>query len=88
LRDVRERAAPATVLARVQAVWPEVAGPAIAAAATPVRERDGVVHVGCRAAVWAQELELMAPQLLKRLNERVGGGVAGLRFAADGDRYE
>ena len=33
---------------------------AIAAAARPTAEREGVLTVTCEAAVWAQELELMA----------------------------
>ena len=51
--------APATLLARVQQAWPAAAGPAIAAAARPVAEHEGVLTVTCEAAVWAQELELM-----------------------------
>jgi predicted nucleic acid-binding Zn ribbon protein len=77
VRDVQ----PATALARVQAAWPEVAGPALADAATPVSERDGVVTFACRSAVWAQELELMAPDLQARLEAALGGGAArSLRF--------
>jgi predicted nucleic acid-binding Zn ribbon protein len=60
--------APASTLARVQVCWEKVVGPAIAAAATPVSERDGVLSVRCEAAVWSQELELMAADLLARLN--------------------
>ena len=33
-----------------------------------MRERDGVVTVGCRAATWAQELDLLQDELLERLN--------------------
>ena len=61
--------APATTLARVQARWPEAAGPAIAAEAEPVSERAGVVTLACRSAVWAQELDLMSGDLVARLNE-------------------
>ncbi len=39
-------------------------GPAIAAAARPTAERDGVLTVTCDAAVWAQELDLMADELI------------------------
>jgi predicted nucleic acid-binding Zn ribbon protein len=60
--------APASTLARVQACWEMVVGPSIAAAATPISERDGVLSVRCEAAVWSQELELMAADLLTRLN--------------------
>ena len=88
LRAVRDRTAPATLLGAVQAVWPEVAGAAIAGQAEPVSERDGVVSVACRSSVWAQELDLMAPELLERLNERLERPIAGLRFRADAARHE
>ena len=64
--------APATTLARVQEVWQRAAGPAIAAAASPTAERDGVLTIGCAAAVWAQELDLMANDLIPRLNAALG----------------
>jgi predicted nucleic acid-binding Zn ribbon protein len=60
--------APASTLARAQQVWERAAGPAIAAAASPTAERDGVLTVTCEAAVWAQELDLMAGELIARLN--------------------
>ena len=67
-----DQLAPATLLARVQRAWPGAAGAAIAAAARPTAEHDGVVTVSCEAAVWAQELELMEEVLLERLNEALG----------------
>jgi predicted nucleic acid-binding Zn ribbon protein len=88
VRATRDRAAPATLLAAVQRAWPEVAGRAIAAEAEPVAERDGVVRVSCRSAVWAAELDLMAPELLDRLNARLERPVAGLRFSADAARHQ
>jgi len=88
VRAARDRAAPATLLASVQRAWPEVAGPAIAAEAEPVSEREGVVRVSCRSAVWAAELDLMAPQLLDRLNQRLERPIAGLRFSADAARHD
>lgn len=84
LEQAARAAAPATLLARVQAAWPEVAGRTVAAAAAPVAEREGVVTVACESAVWAGELELLAPDLLGRLNGSIGaeeaGRVARLRF--------
>jgi predicted nucleic acid-binding Zn ribbon protein len=64
--------APATTLARVQGVWERVAGETIAAAARPSAERDGVLTVTCTAAVWAQELDLLAGELIARLNDDLG----------------
>lgn len=64
--------APATTLARVQEIWERATGPAVASAARPTAERDGVLTVSCEAAVWAQELDLMAGELLPRLNAALG----------------
>jgi predicted nucleic acid-binding Zn ribbon protein len=64
--------APRTTLARVQEVWPEAAGPAIAAAARPTAERNGTITLTCEAAVWAQELDLMEAELVARLNAALG----------------
>ena len=64
-----QSAAPATVLARVQAVWPDVVGAAVAAEATPTSERAGRLTVTCRSATWANELALIGPDLVKRLND-------------------
>jgi predicted nucleic acid-binding Zn ribbon protein len=66
--------APATTLARVQELWERVLGPAIAAAARPSAERDGVLTVLCESAVWAQELDLMGSELLARLNAELDDG--------------
>ena len=66
--------APATTLARVQEIWEPTTGPSIAAAARPTAERGGVLTVSCVAAVWAQELDLMADTLLARLNAELGEG--------------
>lgn len=65
--------APETVLAEVQRVWSQVVGAAIAAEASPIRERAGVVTVSCSASVWAQELDLMGPSIVERLNEALDG---------------
>jgi predicted nucleic acid-binding Zn ribbon protein len=74
------RAAPVSLLAGVQAVWSEVAGAAVAEEAEPVSERDGVVTIACRSAVWAQELELLAGDLEERLRARLGDAAKGLEL--------
>jgi predicted nucleic acid-binding Zn ribbon protein len=72
VRTAVERSAPRTNLAAAQTVWAEVVGEAIAAAAEPVAERDGVLTIRCQGATWAQELSLMEGELLRRLGERLG----------------
>jgi len=73
VRELASALAPASSLARAQEGWERVAGPAIAAAARPTAERDGVLTVTCEAAVWAQELDLMAAELIARLNAALAG---------------
>ena len=58
---------------RSRRCWREAIGERVAAEARPVRERDGVITVECRAATWAQELDLMQDELLARLNAALGG---------------
>ena len=82
---VREQLEPATPLAAIQRAWPAAVGEVVAREAQPVAERAGVVTVSCRSAVWAQELDLLAPDLMERLNQAVGGGaVRALRCVATG----
>jgi predicted nucleic acid-binding Zn ribbon protein len=76
LRGFTAESTPATVLARVQGCWDEVAGKAIAAEAQPVSERAGTLTVACRSGTWAHELELLAPDLLEKLNTALGGDTA------------
>jgi predicted nucleic acid-binding Zn ribbon protein len=79
------RLEPATPLGAVQRVWADVVGDAVAAEAQPTGERGGVVTVTCRAAVWAQELTLMGPDLVARINREVGDDVVrALRCVATG----
>jgi len=81
LRSALERAAPKTRLAAVQAVWAEIVGEHLAAAATPVSEQGEAVVIACSDPVWVQELDLMQEQLLARLRERLGEAAPGsLRF--------
>ena len=83
MSDLADRLAPQTLLAQVQRVWPAVVGEAIAAEATPTADRGGTLQVTCRSAVWAQELDLMGPELVGRLNAAIGADlVVALRCSA------
>jgi predicted nucleic acid-binding Zn ribbon protein len=72
LQSLTATLAPATTLARVQEIWEQTTGPAIATAAKPTAERNGILTVTCTAAVWAQELDLMAGELVQNLNAALG----------------
>ena len=60
----------------------------MAAEAQPRAESSGTVSVECSSGVWAQELELLAPDLIDRLNGALGDGpgapIKGLRFRVGG----
>jgi len=78
-----DRLAPQTPLAEVQRVWETAVGDVVAAQAEPTGEREGVLVVTCSSAVWAQELDLMAPDLVASLNAMLDGGeVRSLRCQA------
>ena len=74
LAPLQAEMAPATLLAEVQAAWTDAVGAWVAAEASPVSERAGTLTVSCSAGVWAQELELMAPDILDRLNPKLTAG--------------
>jgi predicted nucleic acid-binding Zn ribbon protein len=71
LGRVQERLAPPDRLAAVQQHWLEAVGEQVAEEAWPDFERDGVVTVRCRSAVWAAELTLLEEALLGQLNNRL-----------------
>jgi predicted nucleic acid-binding Zn ribbon protein len=73
VQELTASLAPASTLARAQEVWERVAGAAIAASARPTGEHEGVLTVTCEASVWAQELDLMAGELIPRLNAAIAG---------------
>lgn len=80
LDALRDELAPQTLLAEAQRVWPQAVGSAVAAEAQPHSERNGVLTISCSASVWAQELDLMGPVLVARLNRQLQAGqIARLR---------
>ena len=88
LDQIRDDLAPRSLLADVQRAWRATVGPAIAEEAQPTAERAGVVTVSCSASVWAQELDLMAPTILERLNLLLDSGeVSRLRCVALPSRF-
>jgi predicted nucleic acid-binding Zn ribbon protein len=88
IRAARDRAAPRTGLAAVQAAWSGTVGEQLAAVAAPVSERTGTLTIECADSVWAQELNLMQTQLLERLREELGElAPSTLRFRVNKDRF-
>lgn len=83
LERIRDELAPQTLLAQAQRAWPEAVGASIAAEARPTAERGGMLTVSCSASVWAQELDLMSPAIIERLNSLLRAGeISRLRCVA------
>jgi predicted nucleic acid-binding Zn ribbon protein len=84
LQAAVEPLAPDTLLGAVQAAWPAAVGERLAAQATPVSERDGVVTVACASSTWAQELDLLGADVLEKVRSELpeSADLQGLRFAA------
>ena len=74
IRDLVDRVAPVSTLGNVQRVWTDVVGEAFAPHARPTGEAGGTLTVTCSTAAWAQELDLLGPQIIAALDERLGAG--------------
>ena len=61
--------------------WAELVGPQIAAVTAPESVTpDGVLRVRVSTAAWANELSLMTPRILARLNDGRQGRVKEIRW--------
>ena len=54
-------------------IWDDVVGPQIAARTKPEKIRDGVLEVSVDQPTWMQQLQLLKPQILAKLNAQLGG---------------
>ncbi len=53
-------------------LWPEVVGKALAEHTDNLYFKHSVLHVHVKSAIIRNELMLIRPQLIKRLNEKIG----------------
>jgi len=74
LEALADELAPQTLLGDVQRIWLAAVGEELARQSSATAERGGVLTVSCADAMWAQELDLMSPQILSELNARLGSG--------------
>jgi predicted nucleic acid-binding Zn ribbon protein len=58
----------------VFARWPELVGAEVGAHCTPETFADGKLVVRTDSTAWATQLTLLAPALVRRLNEELGDG--------------
>jgi len=84
-----ERLGIGTRVARAQVIadWPELVGPHIADVARPVRIRGSTLFVAVESAAWRNELSLMRPQLMRKINAgRNEGRIERILFLQDDGR--
>ena len=55
--------------------WPETVGPNLARRTRAVEYRDGTLLVEVEGSAWMQEMSLLKPQLIQRINARLGADV-------------
>ena len=58
--------------------WPELVGEEVAQHATPESFGDGTLVVRTDSTAWATQLKLLAPAVVRRLNEDLGHGTVSL----------
>jgi predicted nucleic acid-binding Zn ribbon protein len=54
--------------------WPEIVGDEVASHCTPDGYDDGILVVQADSTAWATQMRLLAPALVRRLNEELGDG--------------
>jgi predicted nucleic acid-binding Zn ribbon protein len=59
--------------ARLIAAWERIVGSAVARRCQPVLLKDGLLRVEAFAPAWAGELKYLAPEIVRRVNEELGG---------------
>lgn len=80
MRDVLARSGIADRVAQAEVIpqWRQLVGPQIARVTEPVSiTPTGTLFVSVTTNAWMTELSLMEPELLRRLNQRIGGGSGG-----------
>ena len=58
---------------RAVEAWPDLVGPRVARHARAVAFRDGTLHVEVEGSAWMQELGYLKRDLVRRINQQLGG---------------
>ena len=59
---------------RIYSDWPGVVGPEVAAHSAVEGFEDGTLAIRADSSAWAKQLQLLAPGLVRRLNDELGQG--------------
>ncbi len=64
--------------------WEDIVGSQISQRSRPKRLKQGILFISVSSSTWANELDLMAGQLIEKINSYCGSRlVEGVRFKAD-----
>lgn len=58
----------------VIARWDQIVGPEVAAHVRPERYSEGILTVRADSTAWATQVRMLAPEVVKRLNQATGDG--------------
>lgn len=61
--------------ARLFGAWEQIVGPEVAGRCSPTSLKKGVLKVQADSAAWASEFRYLAPEVINRINQRLGKGV-------------
>ncbi|HHL72635.1 MAG TPA: DUF721 domain-containing protein [Bacteroidetes bacterium] len=69
-KDPRHRAL--LIEGQVFTAWPRVVGLQVAQISRPVRFERGTLQIKVYSATWRNELSMISPDIIRKINERVG----------------
>lgn len=61
--------------ARLFGAWDQIVGPEVSGRCTPTSLKKGVLKVQTDSAAWAGEFRYLAPQVIRRINQKLGSEV-------------
>ncbi len=70
-------------LGEIHRRWPEIAGERLSGRSEPASLRDGTLVVLTPAPVWANEVHMSTPTLIRRIEEETGIKVEEIRVRTD-----
>ena len=61
--------------------WEDIVGPEIAKNAKAVKIDRGTLLIEVKSAAWKQQLQMMAPQIIRKINHKLGSNtIKSIRF--------
>ncbi len=61
-------------VAQLASHWPEIVGPRLAAATSPLAVDEGVLTVGASSGPWGAQATFLQAEILRKADEALGGG--------------